>query len=118
MIQKRQEGLLDFDRVYSEYKAGFGSPDGDYWLGLENIRSLLFADQGYRYREVRLEGNDLANYVQYNKFSVSDVHDGYRLYVDELSGGTVGKITMGDFENSKSKDKPVPNNANNNDDRK
>lgn len=33
VIQHRSTGNVNFDRDWDEYKRGFGSPDGDHWLG-------------------------------------------------------------------------------------
>ena len=40
IIQRRVDGKEDFDRLWDEYVAGFGSTSGDYWLGLQSIYSL------------------------------------------------------------------------------
>lgn len=33
VIQTRQDGLLDFNRTWQEYREGFGNPKGEHWLG-------------------------------------------------------------------------------------
>ena len=32
-MQRRLNGSVDFNRIWKDYKMGFGSPDGEYWLG-------------------------------------------------------------------------------------
>ena len=33
VIQRRLNGSVDFNRIWKDYKMGFGSPYGEYWLG-------------------------------------------------------------------------------------
>lgn len=39
-IQRRKSGLVSFYRDWKQYKEGFGSVRGDFWLGNENIHRL------------------------------------------------------------------------------
>ncbi|KAJ8013672.1 hypothetical protein DPEC_G00032230 [Dallia pectoralis] len=40
VIQNRQDGSVNFYRKWDEYKKGFGSAAGEYWLGLETMHLL------------------------------------------------------------------------------
>lgn len=40
MIQRRKVGLTSFSRDWKQYKSGFGSIRGDFWLGNDNIYRL------------------------------------------------------------------------------
>ncbi|XP_042562514.1 angiopoietin-related protein 4-like, partial [Clupea harengus] len=40
VIQKREDGSLDFNRLWSDYQNGFGSLRGEFWLGLEKMLSI------------------------------------------------------------------------------
>ncbi|KAL7976191.1 hypothetical protein Chor_008288 [Crotalus horridus] len=40
VIQRRKIGLISFSQSWKQYKEGFGSPQGDFWLGNEHIHRL------------------------------------------------------------------------------
>lgn len=40
VIQNRFNGSVDFYRNWTDYKNGFGSVDGEFWLGLERIHAV------------------------------------------------------------------------------
>ncbi|XP_041791706.1 angiopoietin-related protein 4-like [Chelmon rostratus] len=54
VIQKRQDGSQNFNQLWESYKRGFGSLNGDFWLGLDNIHSL--SKQGQYVLQVELSG--------------------------------------------------------------
>ncbi|KAF7647127.1 hypothetical protein LDENG_00177190 [Lucifuga dentata] len=46
VIQRRQDGSVDFDQLWDAYQKGFGSLNDEFWLGLEKIHSIA-KDGGY-----------------------------------------------------------------------
>ena len=47
VIQRRVDGSVDFFRGWREYRNGFGTFRGEFWLGLQRIHELT--KQGGRY---------------------------------------------------------------------
>jgi len=72
---------------WAEYKAGFGSINADFWLGLEKIH-LLTSSQPYRLRvEVQESSTVLWFSAEYWSFKIGDeLNDKYRLEVSGYSG--------------------------------
>ena len=44
VFQRRFDGSVDFNRIWDEYKWGFGERYREYWLGLEYISRLTHAN--------------------------------------------------------------------------
>ena len=73
-----------FDRTYHEYQIGFGKPDRDYWIGLENI----FLWTNSRPYELRIELSDFRMrkaYASYD-FYLEDHRQGYRFHASNYQG--------------------------------
>ncbi|KAI8500873.1 hypothetical protein Bbelb_216910 [Branchiostoma belcheri] len=84
VIQRRFDGSVDFNRPYDALRYGFGSPNGEQWLGLENIYRLT--DQHTYTLYVQLEDwNNVVKYAKYSSFSVGSSPN-YRLSVSGYSG--------------------------------
>ncbi|XP_070701776.1 angiopoietin-related protein 4 [Pempheris klunzingeri] len=60
VIQRRQDGSVDFDQLWQAYEKGFGSLNGEFWMGLEKIHSI--AKNGGYILNIKLSdwGGDLA----------------------------------------------------------
>ncbi|XP_006895082.1 PREDICTED: angiopoietin-2-like isoform X2 [Elephantulus edwardii] len=91
VIQRREDGSVDFQRTWKEYKVGFGNPSGEYWLGNEFV-SQLTNRQPYMLR-IHLkdwEGNEA--YSLFEHFSLSSEEFNYRIHLKGLTG-TAGKLS-------------------------
>ena len=86
MFQRRQDGSVDFSRGWYDYEIGFGTLDGEFWLGNENIHRLLFAKCCY---ELRVDLQDFAGnkrYAGYDKFMIGPKTASYILTVSGYTG--------------------------------
>ncbi|XP_036989800.2 angiopoietin-2 isoform X1 [Artibeus jamaicensis] len=91
IIQRREDGSVDFQRTWKEYKVGFGNPAGEYWLGNEFVSQLTNQKRyALRIRLADWEGNEA--YALYEQFSLSGEDLNYRIRLRGLTG-TAGKIS-------------------------
>ncbi|XP_026906243.1 angiopoietin-related protein 6 isoform X1 [Acinonyx jubatus] len=85
VIQRRQDGSVNFFTTWQHYKVGFGQPDGEYWLGLEPVHQLT--SRGDHELLVLLEdwGGRSAR-AHYDGFSLEPESDHYRLRLGQYHG--------------------------------
>ncbi|KAH3778697.1 hypothetical protein DPMN_180167 [Dreissena polymorpha] len=85
VIVKRQSGKVDFNRLWNEYKKGFGDLVDEFYIGNDNI--FLLTNQ--RHYEVRIDlwdfnGNRV--YALYKTFYIEGERDKYRLHIHGFEG--------------------------------
>ncbi|XP_019628257.1 PREDICTED: angiopoietin-related protein 2-like [Branchiostoma belcheri] len=85
VIQRRFDGSVDFNRPWDDFKYGFGSADGEQWLGLENMYRLTSQDAYELYIELE-DWYSVVKYAKYSSFSVGSSSSYYRLSVGGYSG--------------------------------
>ncbi|CAH1787819.1 unnamed protein product, partial [Owenia fusiformis] len=86
-IARRFDGSVDFYRGWAEYQRGFGSPGGEYFIGLDNLHGLL--NQSKYSLTVELTTwppQSETRHAKYSVFDVSDESDNYRLTIGSYSG--------------------------------
>ncbi|XP_075051560.1 angiopoietin-2-like [Mixophyes fleayi] len=91
VIQHRNDGSVNFHRTWKEYKEGFGSPSGEYWLANEFVHQLT--SQGSYTLRIQLQdwdGNEA--YSLYDLFSLGSEENNYRLNLRGYSG-TAGRTS-------------------------
>eukprot|EP00058_Branchiostoma_floridae_P004483 XP_002589971.1 hypothetical protein BRAFLDRAFT_81607 [Branchiostoma floridae] len=69
VIQRRLDGSIDFNRLYNDFRYGFGSSAGEQWLGLENMYRLTDQDAYELYIELE-DWDSVVKYAKYSSFSV------------------------------------------------
>ncbi|KAM9857789.1 fibrinogen C domain-containing protein 1 [Aulostomus maculatus] len=90
VIQRRQDGSVNFFRGWEAYRDGFGRTTGEHWLGLQRIYSLTRSG-GYELRIDMADFDNATAFAHYSDFSVgrnsvNPEEDGYPLAVDGYSG--------------------------------
>ncbi|XP_073418890.1 angiopoietin-2-like [Dendrobates tinctorius] len=85
VIQHRRDGSVDFHRNWKEYKEGFGSPTGEYWLGNEFVHQLT-SQRSYTLRIQLQDWDGNEAYSLYDIFSLDSEGNNYRLNVKGYAG--------------------------------
>uniref|UniRef100_A0A3B3D2F4 Microfibril associated protein 4 n=2 Tax=Oryzias melastigma TaxID=30732 RepID=A0A3B3D2F4_ORYME len=89
VFQRRMDGSLNFYRPWDYYRTGFGSADGEIWLGLENLFQLCLRKKYELLVDMEdFEGNKA--YARYSSFSVGPETEGYKLEVTGFTDGGAG----------------------------
>ncbi|XP_029910990.1 angiopoietin-related protein 7 [Myripristis murdjan] len=84
LIQRRKVGLTSFNRDWKQYKNGFGTIRGDFWLGNEHIFRLTRQPSVLRIEMEDWEGE--TRYAEYGFFTVSNELNSYKLFLANYSG--------------------------------
>ncbi|CAK8679897.1 unnamed protein product [Clavelina lepadiformis] len=85
VIQRRLDGNQDFYLGWNNYVIGFGDPNDDYWIGLENIHRITTASP----HELRIDLGDflsLTRFAKYRYFQINSAATNYSLSVGGFSG--------------------------------
>jgi hypothetical protein len=85
IFQRRVSGSVDFYRNWTDYKYGFGSLDGEFWLGLDKIYRLSQSGQNVlRFDLENFEGEK--RFAIFEAFEVANETNGYLLFVANYTG--------------------------------
>ncbi|VDI75649.1 Hypothetical predicted protein [Mytilus galloprovincialis] len=85
IIQRHQDGNVDFQRTWAEYENGFGNLEGDYWLGNKHIHRMTSSGK-YELRIDLTNNKNEKKYAVYKQFSIGDSASKYKLSVGSYSG--------------------------------
>ncbi|XP_071531927.1 uncharacterized protein [Panulirus ornatus] len=83
LARRSQPPHENFTRTWHDYKNGFGDPEGEYWLGNDNLHSLTGGAHSYSLKLKAQTAEQGQKSSQWRYFSVGDEASQYRL---ELRG--------------------------------
>ena len=87
VVQRRQDGSVDFNRNWLEYEDGFGKLTGEFWYGLRALHCLTGQDGWEMRMDIKL-ANGTNIFLQYEQFKVASAKDKYKLTVGGFQGTT------------------------------
>ena len=83
VIQRREDGSVDFNQDWNSYKNGFGDFESEFWLGNANIKTLTSSGT-WRLRIDLLDWEGEGAWAEYDSFYLSG--RSYTLTVGSYSG--------------------------------
>ena len=87
VVQRRQDGSVDFNNGWVEYEEGFGSLTGEFWYGLRPLHCLT--SQGQWQLRIDFTFTDgTESYLSYKSFSVGPANSQYQLSISGFTGIT------------------------------
>ena len=87
VIQRRQDGSINFSKSWKEYEEGFGSLTGEFWYGLQPLHCLTNQGQ-WKLRMDFTFINGTKSYIPYNNFAVGPANSQYQLTISGFTGTT------------------------------
>ena len=103
VVQRRQDGSVDFNRTWLEYEDGFGKLTGEFWYGLRALHCLT-GQGGWEMRmDIKL-ANGTNIFLQYKQFKVASAKDKYKLTVGGFQGTTTDPMARHNGMNFTTKD--------------
>ncbi|ALC44167.1 maker715, partial [Drosophila busckii] len=88
-ILRRADGKVDFDRDWNAYRNGFGSLNGDFFIGLEKLHYITKSQPYELYVHLKqLNGQTI--HARYGEFAISNEKEKYNLIKLDLYSGTAG----------------------------
>ena len=94
VVQRRQDGSVNFNRGWVEYEEGFGSLTGELWYGLHPLHCLTNQGQW----QLRIDftfTNGTKSYLSYKSFSVGPANSQYQLSISGFNGVTTDPFDSG-----------------------
>ncbi|KAH8382261.1 hypothetical protein KR009_002586, partial [Drosophila setifemur] len=89
VIQRRQDGSVNFSRSWKEYKEGFGDVRGEFFIGLEKLHLMTTARPHEIFITLKqIDGN--TRYVGFSNFSIDNENEYYKIINLGSYSGTAG----------------------------
>ena len=90
VIQRRQDGSVDFHRNWHDYTNGFGHLETEFWFGNENIHDLTKRTEAPKNStlliNMKMKGETIPVFAKYSSFHIGDAASKYVLNISGFSG--------------------------------
>lgn len=90
LIQRRQDGSVDFFRNWQEYENGFGDIDGEFFIGLKKLHALTNYNGPQELMILLEDAKSTKVYAKYDAFAIANSTDSYKLKKLGKYSGTAG----------------------------
>jgi hypothetical protein len=85
VVQKREDGSVNFNRSWDEYAEGFGNADGELWIGNEMLYQLT-NDNCTKLRIIFQDLQNVSWHADYDQINIASRSEGYRIDFSGYSG--------------------------------
>ena len=92
VVQRRQDGSVDFNKGWVDYEDGFGSLTGEFWYGLRPLHCLTNQGQWEMHIDFTLT-DGTKSYLSYSSFQIGPASYNYQLSIS----GYKGNVTSDPF---------------------
>ena len=100
IVQRRQDGSVDFNRGWADYEDRFGSLTGEFWYGLQSLHCLTNQGQWeMRINFILTDGTK--SYISYSSFKIRPASSNYQLSISGYKGITSYDPIIGSSTNYK-----------------
>ncbi|XP_008330923.1 angiopoietin-related protein 5 isoform X2 [Cynoglossus semilaevis] len=87
VMQRRNDGLTDFKRSWSDYVDGFGNLAGEHWLGLKKVFHIVNQkDTRFQLHIALTSHNDITAYASYDDFHLDSETDFFSIHLGRYAG--------------------------------
>ncbi|KAM7342320.1 fibrinogen C domain-containing protein 1-A-like [Cochliomyia hominivorax] len=86
VIQRRQDGSLNFNRNWTEYAEGFGDPNGEFFIGLNKLHNLTSLGNPQELYIMLEDYEGRKPFAKYGVFQIDSESNDFKLTVGEYSG--------------------------------
>uniref|UniRef100_A0A182QKZ1 Fibrinogen C-terminal domain-containing protein n=1 Tax=Anopheles farauti TaxID=69004 RepID=A0A182QKZ1_9DIPT len=86
VVNRRFDGSVNYTRDWADYRDGFGTAEGEYWLGLEKMHRITSTD----YFELLVHLKDHSGVIKtalYDELEIGNEASGYRLHLGQFVEG-------------------------------
>ncbi|XP_065354616.1 angiopoietin-related protein 2-like [Calliphora vicina] len=90
VIQRRQDGSINFYQNWFEYRRGFGDIDGEFFIGLNKLHALTNNNGPQELMVVMEHENGTKAYAKYDGFAIEDYSERFKLKTLGKYSGTAG----------------------------
>lgn len=88
IMNRVQNVTYEFDKTWIEYVDGFGSIEGNYWMGLRNMQ-IITALKSTKVRIELWNNYEDEDYLEYESFYLNPESDKFRLTISAFTRGTL-----------------------------
>ncbi|XP_038052371.1 ficolin-1-like [Patiria miniata] len=113
VIQRRQDGSVDFYRGWVDYRVGFGDLAGEFWLGNDNLRTLSDSSGSWDLRIDLEDWDGNTTWAEYGNFRIISGQD-YRLSFDSYNANSTARNSLANHNHQPFSTKDKDNDSHNN----